>query len=405
MIIRRINFNQFSAFNHGTSRRVNESIIFNLIRERQPISRIDLSRLTNLKESTISIIVKRFVQENLVVEHSLGDSTGGRKPRLLCLNGDHSLAVGLDIGFLETTIGLGNLNGEILFTKKIATTREISSFLPCLATELKSFLKKKLPLQRKIQGIGVSLPGVTDREKGELILSSYLGWQNIPFGDYLREHFPYPLAFDDNQNAVGLAEFWFSKQSDLSHHDVVILLVNEGVGTALILGGHLHRGCQLGAGQFGHVSLNPAGPECNCGNRGCWEMYASDIATLNRYRNYVGQQDVEIPDLSTVGELVKKCRQGDANARRAILETGEYIGMGLSVIVNGLNPEMIIIEGQICEGWDFIEPVIWKVLQEKSLPMNLKSLQIRPSRMKENPCLLGAISLILQEQFLSPTPY
>jgi predicted NBD/HSP70 family sugar kinase len=402
MVIRSINLNKYSAFNSETSRKFNESILFNLIRERQPISRIDLARLTKLKESTISIIVKRFIRENLVIDFGLGDSTGGRKPRLLRVNGDHSMAVGVDIGFLETTIGVGNLNGEVLFAKTIPTHRDAAIFLPKLADELNSLLKEHLPSQRKIHGIGMSLPGVTNREKGELILASYLGWQNIPFGNYFRDRFPYPLAFDDNQNAAGLAELWFSNVAELTHHDVVTLLVNEGVGTALIIGGHLHRGCNLGAGQFGHVSLDPEGPQCNCGNRGCWEMYASDLATLARYRRYSDGTDAEVGGVSTVVWLVQKCRQGDENARRAILETGRYIGMGLCIIVNGLNPEMIILEGQICAGWDLIEPMIWKVLREKSLPLNLKSLQIHPSRMKENPCLLGAISLILQEQFLSP---
>jgi predicted NBD/HSP70 family sugar kinase len=346
--------------------------------------------------------VKSLIEEGLVYEFALGESSGGRKPKMLRLNSDYSLAIGVDFGLLETTIGLGNTNGEILAKKIFLTDRNHGIFLPRLCDEIEAFIREEVPLGMKIEGIGVSMPGITDRDKGEIVFSAYLGWKNVPLGDVLRSRFDYPMFFDDNQNTVGLAELWFSNNAALNKQHVISLLINEGVGTALIMGGHLYQGANWGAGQFGHVSLDPEGPLCHCGSKGCWEIFASDIATINRYRRYRGEAAEEFTTSTTVSELSRRARSGEEEAVRAISETAKYIGMGIGILVNGINPEMIIMDGQICDSWELIEPIIWRVLHEKALALNLNSLQIRPSNIKENPSLMGAISLVLCQRFSAP---
>jgi N-acetylglucosamine repressor len=402
MSIRRINLNDFVTLDNTATRQVNESIVLNLVRERQPISRVDISRITNLKESTISSIVKRLLNEGLVYEFALGESSGGRKPKMLRLNSQYSLAVGIDIGFLETTIGLGNLNGEFLQKSVFLTSRTPEEFLPQLCKELDSFLREKVPSGMKIEGIGVSMPGITDRDRGEIVFAAYLGWKHVPLGALLRERFAYPIFFDDNMNAVGMAEIWFSNHAALKTNHLISVLINEGIGTAIIFGGHLYQGSNWGAGQFGHIPLDPEGPPCNCGSRGCWEAFASDLATLNRYKNQLGERGEDLETPLTVSGLARLAKNGDEAAVCAIRETARYIGMGIVILVNGLNPELIIIDGQICDSWDLIEPIIWQILREKALALNLEDLQIRPSAMKENPSLMGAISLVLCQRFAAP---
>jgi len=131
--IRRLNLEDFSALDHEVLRRVNEAIVLNLIRDRQPVSRIELARMTDLNESTITSIVRRLAEEELIYEAALGDSIGGRRPRLLRLNGNHSRAVGVYLGIRETTIGVSNFGGEVLYKKSIATIHD-----PCLPEKLRS---------------------------------------------------------------------------------------------------------------------------------------------------------------------------------------------------------------------------------------------------------------------------
>jgi predicted NBD/HSP70 family sugar kinase len=249
----------------------------------------------------------------------------------------------------------------------------------------------------KVEGIGFSLPGLLDRAQGKIIYSANLDWRDVDIGAVLRQRFGYDLVFEDNVRSVGLAEIWFGSLGALSQRHLINLVVNEGLGTAVIIGGHLYRGSTFGAGQFGHVSVDPNGAVCRCGNRGCWELYAADTATVNRYLAYAGMPNAANPP--TVAELAERASQGDSAARRAIRETGEYLGAGIAILVNALNPEMIVVDGQIGLAWDLVEPEIWRVVRERALAPNFSSLRLKPSSMHENPCLIGAVSLVLCRRF------
>jgi len=162
----------------------------------------------------------------------------------------------------------------------------------------------------------------------------------------------------------------------------------------------LIRSC-LGAGQFGHVSLDPNGPQCGCGNRGCWERYVCDSVTVERYLLRAGGR--KAGRLPTVAELASKASKGDRAAAEALRETARYLGMGLAILVNGLNPEVILIDGEISQAWELIEPEMREALESRCLSTNLKSLQLRPSTLCEKePCLMGAISLVLWRCFNLP---
>jgi len=124
------------------------------------------------------------------------------------------------------------------------------------------------------------MPGLMDRSQGKIIYSSNFDWREVEVGAYLRRRFDHDLVFEDNLRCAGLAEIWFGSLTRSAPSHMINLLIDEGLGTAIIIGGHLYRGASLGAGQFGHVSIDPGGPRCHCGNLGCWESYASNTATV-----------------------------------------------------------------------------------------------------------------------------
>lgn len=396
----RLNFQEFGALDNESLRSVNESIVLNLIREKQPISRVELAGLTNLKESTISSIAKSLLDEDLIYEADLGNSSGGRKPRMLRINGNRCVGIGIDVGIRETVIGLGNFNGEILYKKILRTHSDPHRFVPRLVEEIDATIRRTVPSGVKMEGLGISLPGLLDRSKGTIIYSANLDWREVELGAALRRTFDYEMMFEDNVNSAALAEIWFGSPGGLKEYHLVNLVVNEGLGAGLIIGGRLYRGSALGAGQFGHVSIDPNGPVCGCGNRGCWELYGSDTATIKRYLKAIGSGGDS--NSLTVAELGRRASKGDRLAVRVIRETGEYLGIGLAVLVNTLNPELIVLDGEIGQSWALIEPEVWRALRVRALGQNLKSLRIKPSSMNENPCLLGALSLVICRRFSVP---
>lgn len=394
------NLSEFRTLDNVASRRVNSSIVLNLIRERQPISRAELARATELRGSTISSITKQLIGDGLVYEAAVGKSGGGRRPRLLRLNGRRSVAVGVHLGVQETIIGLSNFSGEIISKRVFKTNKEPAQFVPMLVEELASVIGSQISAETQLEGIGMALSGVTDPTEGKIIYSSNLEWRNVEVGKALRKRFSCPLFFEDDARAAGLGELWFGGYKNLKFRHFVSVTVNEGVGTAIFVHGRLYIGASLGAGQFGHISLDPRGPVCPCGNRGCWEVYASDTATVHRYvissppRSGKAAQDVKISD------VVQRALAGEDLALNAVRETGRYLGRGAAILVNALNPEMVIFNGQITGVWPLIKEDVWRELRSSALSPALAGLNVCTSSIQESLPLMGALSLVLGQDFL-----
>jgi predicted NBD/HSP70 family sugar kinase len=383
--------------NHDV-RSTNEGVVLNLIRERQPISRADLARATQLRESTISSIVKALIDDGLVCEAALGDSSGGRRPTMLRIRADRSVVVGVDVDYPETTIGVSGFDGKLLYTRKFRIRQDPFKGQIQLADEVRSILKAKIAPGVRVEGIGVCFPGLIDPHDGRIIYSSVLNWRGVSLRDVLGYRLGHELLFEESVRAAGVAELWFGSLGALLQHHIVNVLVKQSLGVALIVGGHLYRGAGLAAGQFGHVSIDPDGPQCPCGNRGCWERYVCDSATVERYIASAGVR--HSGDAVSVVDLVRKASDGDERAAAALRETAKYLGVGLATLVNGLNPEIILIDGEISQAWELIEPELRAELRTRCLAANLESLQLRPSSLRDsNPCVMGAIALVLWRCF------
>ena len=393
---------RFRRLDNSTLRATNESIVLNLIRERQPISRAALVRATGLRPSTVTSIVREFIGESLVRESGFEASSGGRRSQLLCLDGGSSVVVGVHVGVRQTAIALSDLTGHITEKKVLRTEREAESFLCALADEITNMLGAHLAPGMTCDGVGVAVPGVTDPEKGNLVYSANLEWRNIPVRDILAQKIDRRILIQEECRAAGLAEIWYGTLKNLTFRHMVCVSVNEGVGTGIFIGGDLFAGASQGSGQFGHVSLDPNGAPCKCGNRGCWEVYTSDVATAARYLDYkCGSANGTAAELD-IAEIICRAHRGDELALKALQETGTYLGKGLAIIVNALNPEMIVVAGRIAGAWKIMESHILAALREAALSTNLEATRLMPTRFRENSCLLGAISLVLSQRFLLP---
>jgi predicted NBD/HSP70 family sugar kinase len=393
-------FEQFGALNNESIRSINELVVLNLIRERQGISRADVAKTTGLKESTVSSIAKSLLEEGLICEAETGDSSGGRKPVILRINSRYSACIGVDVGVRRTMIALSNFSGEILHKTVFPTSHDPQRFLKQLLTEIDAVIRNQVPPDLSVEAFGFAVPGLIDRVAGRMVYSAGLGWQGVDIGTPVRQTFGREVLFEDDVRSAGFAEIWFGGFDRLDHNNLISLLIADGVGTAIIIEGQLYRGSSFGAGQFGHVSLDPKGPKCRCGNHGCWEGYASDPATIKRYlskRKQTGRGSS--PSMSGVVNLAK---EGDRAACDAVCQAGKYLGAGIAILANTLNPELIVIQGEIGRAWDLIERDVWEVVRAKALAFNVETLKIRPSGLKENASLMGAIGLVICRKFAHP---
>lgn len=393
-----INHHQRSA-TAETAREINRSIMLNTIRTSQPISRADLARVTGLQRSTVSSIAEQLIHEGWVAEGAIGQLPRGRKPRLLNLNTERARIIGVNIMPATSTVALADLNLNFCAQQSFPTEKEPRRFIADLI-ERAGGLMKSHP-GSTWEGMGVSLPGRVDRSTERLVFAPNLGWRDVDLKTPLEKATGLSVLIDNAANACALSEVWsgpFAGQRDL-----IAVTVSEGIGIGIIANGRLVHGPTGAAGEFGHVCLNPQGPPCPCGSRGCWEVYASNAAAVRNYnRGLVGrsrarerlQASASVRDFS---DLLQLATRGDVMATEVLDRMGEFLGWGLAMLVNGLAPSVIRVVGEVTRVWERIVPNISRVV-EATARMH-SGTRILPTDPRSEPRLRGTVALVLQKHF------
>jgi predicted NBD/HSP70 family sugar kinase len=372
-------------------RETNELKLLHIIRDRQPISRVDLVKATGLRAGTVSVIVNRLLRASVVHEGELAPSSGGRPATYLQINAHKAYVVGISIGVHQTTYGVSDFNGRILNQRTVRTDTDSERFLADLGKDIASQLTANFRHGR-LAGIGVSVPGLVDRADGCLVRSPNLGWRDVPIASILEGKLNLPVHVENDANAAALSELWYGPMDVWGAHCLLFVLIVEGIGTGLILNGEVYVGSRIGMGGFGHIPLDPAGPMCSCGSVGCWERLASDEATLARFAAITGNA-ARLP--ASLHELIALAQAGDETAKRELITSASYTGRAIKGLSHGLAPEVVVIGGQIAAGWSIIEPYLLNELQGEYLLSDISRPRLRPASV-ENPAFFGAFPVALR---------
>lgn len=374
-------------------RDINQTMFLHLIRERQPISRVDIVKATGLRAGTVSAVVNRLIDERLVYEGVAGPSTGGRPPKYLYVNAESAYVLAIDIGVREAVLAASDFNGRVLMQRAVSTDGPADRLLLRLAEEAREMMRGHFARAR-FEAIGVSVPGLVDRATGRVVVSPNLGWKDVPLRATLEQKLSLPVYVENDANAAAFAELWYGPLEEVRTRTLLFVLVVEGVGTGLIINGELHVGTRIGLGGFGHMSIDPNGPMCSCGRRGCWEVFASDLATIARYRKLAKKRGAGV----AIGDVISLAQQGDAAALAAVRETARYLGEGIANLAHGLSPEVIVVGGAISTAWALVGPTITDRVRSRYILPDMAPLTIRPASV-QRPSLFGAIPIALQYCF------
>lgn len=385
--------NDFKMVDVHDVRDINQTIFLHLIRERQPISRADIAKYTGLRTGTVSVIVNRLIKNNFVFEGTEGPSSGGRPPKNLYINAESFYVLAIDIGVSDTVFAVSDFNGRILKQKSILTEGVPEEFLNRLADEVENLIKTEYSRAR-FGAVGVSVPGLIDRVTGTVEVSPNLEWKNVPLRKILNERLHLPIYIENDANAAAFSELWYGPLNEARIRTLLFILVVEGLGTGLIIDGKLHVGSSMGLGGFGHMSIDPNGELCSCGRRGCWETFASERATVERFHRVTAKQGLPIVNLQNLISLAYK---KDEWAIQSLKITAEHLGEGISNLAHGLYPETIVIGGNITAAWSIIEPII-KQKMKSTYIVSPDQINVRQASV-QRPSLFGAIPIALQNYF------
>jgi len=362
--------------------------VLELIRANQPLSRADISRCSGLQRSTVSQIVEQLIRENWVREGAVASLARGRHPTLLGLNED-LMVIAADIHPRQATVAMVDLSGRLLSRSVVpltsnpaASTRLITD---CIQRMRRNFQGKS------IEGIGVSLPGRFDPGTQRMIFAPNLRWSDFDLKRTIESETGLAVSMENAATACLLAELLFGRLNGI--RDAVLVTVSEGIGTGVFANGQVITGHHGMAGEFGHISLDPAGIRCACGRKGCWETVASCSAARRYYRELQ-------PGSGAIAfhELLNKAEEGDKNAVQALAKQAHQIGRGLGPIIAGLSPRVILVAGDITSAWHRFGPLIEQEAAELSLAG--EPPRIMPTHDGDLARLRGAAALVFQSRFV-----
>ncbi|HEX8502406.1 MAG TPA: ROK family transcriptional regulator [Pyrinomonadaceae bacterium] len=391
---RRIDLKRIHTAHFGTMRAINRQIVLNYVRDHGPISRAEIARRTSLQRSTISEIVDSLLGEGLVEEIGAGRSTGGRCPTLLGLRASGAAAVGIDIAPTRTTVAACDLAGCVLEREEFETDHDFDRTIRRAAAAAGRLLGR---WPGKIEGVGVSLPGLVDPSTGRLIYVPYFDWRDLDVARPLEAATGLKVAVDNDANAAALAELWFGRAEVSEARDFIMVFIAEGVGTGLIFDRQIYRGEGGAAGEFGHMVIGERAPvPCSCGGYDCWEAFASGRAAVERYARLAADPD-GARQLS-FAKLIDRALDGEPAAREALLETARYLGKGISNLVVGFSPEIVVVGGAITRAWELVSGIIADAVK-RSVRRDLPAARVTPSTIGDEASLMGALSLVLADKF------
>jgi predicted NBD/HSP70 family sugar kinase len=394
--VRKIDLSNFQVATSETARDINRRIVLNLIRKHQPVSRADLSRRSGLQRSTVSAITEQLISQRWVTEGALGQAPRGRKPTFLHLNGQRAGIIGVNIRPLNTTIALAGLDMEFLCQESIPTGTDPNRFITELSCRIREIIKAQPDME--FEGIGVAVPGRVDLTSQKLVFAPNLGWAGFDLKTPLERATQLPVELENAVNVCALAELWSGQHGEGIRH-LVAVTVSEGIGVGMILNGQLLRGATGLAGEFGHVTIREGGPICRCGNRGCWEMWASNTAAVRYYTDVTSRGRVT-GSTPRFEDILGLAEQGDARASQALDQMAQHLGSGIAMLVTGLAPDVIVLFGEFTQAWQRMEPIIQNVLKERQ-PTHASTI-IVPTDPSTQPRLRGTIALVLQKHFGVP---
>lgn len=393
--------------NSDLIRGVNRSLVLDLIRRQGPISRAAVKRLTGLNFTTITNAVNDLAEEGLVREVGFGVSHGGRKPLLLTLNPTARYVVGCELQSTRLVVGLVDLQGRLVARADQPKSPETTpaEVVERITHGIGAVLAQSGVAMSQLAGLGVAAPGPLDAGAGVLLTPpNMLGWRDVPLKEMLEAATGLLVMVDKDGNAAALGEVWFGAGQNV--RNLVLIILDAGIGAGIIADGRLYRGGRHGAGEFGHTTIDVDGPRCSCGSYGCLEAVASGFGVGRKAGEAIrrGVQSCLTAHLEAgigVDELLAAEATGDKLAGDLLDECGRTIGIAVANVVNMYNPELVVLAGGLATS-----PKVLARAQElgraRAFPVLASEVRIVQTALGSQFLVAGAAALILSRIFRGP---
>jgi len=403
--------------NHKAGKLYNRSLILRLILNRGPVSRLTLSRLTQLSPAALTILTGTLIAEGLLIElegeEDVDSEPGraGRRSTPLDLNPTAGRTLGVHITPRLVRVGLVSLKGGLLDQERLGPAdRHPQITLKLITQAAQEIINRNGLTNQQVLGMGVGAVGLVDAKRGVNLRALSVGWQDVPLKAELEKTLGIAVYADNNVRGMALAESLFGHGRSRKFSNIAVVYVGAGVGCGIIAEGEIYRGSGWAAGEIGHTIVDPHGQTCYCGAQGCLETVASEAAMLEAARQEVRQNSSGLlaklaqgdSSQTSIEHLLITAQDGDKAATGIIERAGEGMGIAVVNLVKALSPDTVIFAGRVTREAKGFVPKVEEVLRRSSAPPG-PELTVLTSSLDDNIGLIGAAALALQE-FLYSQP-
>ena len=379
--------------------------VLRLVWREHKITRAEISRRLDLSRSTVTDLMRDLINLNFISEDGIGKSSGGRKPIVLKFNDDARVVLGVDIGATHVSVVMTNLRGEVISWKEVKhpTVKDPKGTRKIVNNLCDQFLEKYRNRKETLLSIGVSFPSPIDPKNPEYISENIIPiWQGKSGIKELKDKYCVPVSVDNDANLGALAEHWWGAARRVN--DLIYIKVSNGIGAGIILGGKLYRGAKGIAGEMSHMSFDPNGRQCGCGLRGCLATTISAWALENRVEilKDLYPNSILVQGNRNITAIEDATLNNDPLALQIVAEATEQLSIAITSLINFLNPDMVLLGGNLTR----LDELILKPIREKintcSLVSTVNKPELRIGSLGPRTIAIGAATLAIQQAFSDP---
>jgi len=393
------------SINQSYQKENNIAVVLRALHADAGCTRVRLAETTGLTQASITKIVTQLIEWGTVSElESIGTGVG-RKATLLHLNSERYRVAAVRIQRDYINAAIYDMDGRLYDMARCDINSEEGAHYS--SQRMVQLVRKLLDrAETPVLSIGVAVPGPYNYNAGRIsLMSGFPGWNEIDIKAMLEDAFGLPTFVDQDANCGALAEMWYSHSDE--NENLLFICADRGIGAGLILDSSVYRGRDGFAGEIGHSSINIFGPRCECGNRGCLELYCSTLALENAYRQEVFDplNPASLMEKINVKSILALVRAGDPVARRVYSKTVSYLCMGIVNVINALNPDTVVFGDRLVNAGDYFLEIANQIFKQYLMPEYYERLCIRVSTVDGDSMLLGASVLAYDHMLQTPSVY
>jgi glucokinase-like ROK family protein len=374
------------------AREINRALILNVFRNNETTSRTEIARLLHLSKVTVSNIISDLIEDGYVLEVGEGISLkkGGRRPILLELNTQEKFVIGVDLGTTNTVCAVGKINGDILKEIRIHTSKNhaVQEIVDQVTHLVNETIDKSGVSREKIVGLAIAVAGQVEKNVGRIIFSPHFNWHDVYISKLLEDRIGFKTIADNCTRVLALGEMWFGEGRNV--RNLLFIGVGFGVGSALVIDKKIYNHHS----EFGHIKITEKRIQCPCGKYGCLEVVASGSTIEREANTLMHHQDGEWITAKVVAEMALA---GDPIALNIFNEVGRYLGRGISILANSLNPDKIVIGGGISLAGALLMDPILREFKKDVIDVVREKTQVCRSLLGMEAGVRGAVAMALND--------